>query len=104
MTTIGIVGVVLSAALIFALAMRDPKRIRSANRVLVSAIGARPMSSAMRRVFGVIALAPGVVLGAVGLWAGFFIWLGALCVLGWVAAQVLAPRNLEPLPARAQRR
>jgi hypothetical protein len=104
MTAIGLVGLLLSAALIFALAMRDPKRIRSANRVLTAAISARPMSSAMRRMLGVIALAPGVVLGAVGLWAGFFIWLGSLCVLGWIAAQVLAPRNLEPLPARAKHR
>jgi hypothetical protein len=104
MTTLGIMGLVLSAALIFALAMRDPKRIRSANRVLISAISARPMSSAMRRLLGVIVLAPGVALGAAGLWAGFFIWLGALCVLGWVAAQVLAPRNLEPVPARTKRR
>jgi hypothetical protein len=108
MTALMIIGLLLTVAVLFALGIRDPKRIRSANRVQRATIAARPLSSGMRRLLGLVALAPGIVLAFANLWAAFMIWLGVLCVLGWVAAQVLAPRHLEPSsdrrPARERRR
>lgn len=72
------------------LALRDPKRLRTARR-----LGATPRSAlrdSWRRVFGWAGLLPGLILAMAGQWPAFLIWLGAASATGWALAQGLSPR------------
>ncbi|MFP5305511.1 MAG: hypothetical protein ACLGI7_06760 [Gammaproteobacteria bacterium] len=72
------IAVALSAAPLVRLALRDPKRLRS---LRIPAAGAR---RGPRAVLAALCLMPGAVLGALGQWPAFLIWLGALAAGGWL--------------------
>jgi hypothetical protein len=87
-------AILLSAALIGVLARRDPKRLRNIE-VADAAFPPSPLSAQMRSLLGWLVFAPGVVLMVLGEWWAFLVWLGALCVLGWVASQAWAIRSAD---------
>jgi hypothetical protein len=74
----------LSLLPLIALALRDPKRLRSRRSAR------RGASRAERRVFAMASLVPGVLLAAVGQWPAFLIWLGGIAIAGWLLALSLA--------------
>ena len=83
-------AIVVSALALAPLALRDPKRLRTAAKA-----GARsqaPMSTPQRRALGSASLLPGIVLAICGLWPAFLIWMGAAGAIGWALAQALAPK------------
>lgn len=71
------------------LAARDPKRLRTSSQIGDKAFR-RPLSGRQRRALGALAIAPGAVLAASGLWAAFLIWIGLATASGWALAQSLA--------------
>jgi hypothetical protein len=84
----------LSAALIGVLARRDPKRLRNIESA-DAAGNPSPLPAQLRSLLGWLVPAPGVVLMILGEWWAFLVWLGALCVLGWVASQTWAIRSAD---------
>jgi hypothetical protein len=86
-----ILAILFSAALVWVLGQRDPKRLRNVASAAVSHPVRLPRS--LRRLLGWMTLAPGLVLILFGQWWAFLVWLGALCVLGWITSQRLAARS-----------
>ena len=84
-----LLSIAVSATLIALLGRRDPKRLRSQHRVL-GRTSLQRMPRGVRRFLGWLVLAPGVVLIFLGEWWAFLVWLGALCVAGWMASVMLA--------------
>jgi hypothetical protein len=84
------VALLISAALVWVLGQRDPKRLRN---VASAAASHDPLPRGLRRVLGWMTLAPGLVLMFLGQWWAFLAWLGALCIVGWIASQRLAARS-----------
>lgn len=82
---LGLGCAILSAGFIGALAATDPKRRGSAGR----SVPVLP-----RWFFWLAASGPGLVLGAVGLWSDFLIWIGAAALLGWAIAAVVGSTAL----------
>jgi hypothetical protein len=68
------------------LAWRDPKRLGDLHR-RGDALGVPA-----RRGLGIVALLPGIVLGVIGQWPAFLIWLGAVAAQGWLLALALSPK------------
>lgn len=83
-------AVAASALTLAPLALRDPKRLRTA--VKAGARSQDPLQSQQRRWLGSASLLPGFLLAACGQWPAFLIWMGATTATGWALAQVLAPR------------
>lgn len=81
------VALVLSAAALLRLALRDPKRLRSLRQ------RPAPEPSALRRAFASACFVPGLVLALIGQWPAFLIWLGGLAAGGWLLVQWLAARS-----------
>jgi|HigsolmetaAR205D_1030408.scaffolds.fasta_scaffold29932_2 hypothetical protein len=84
--TQAIVAIAFSLAGLVLLALHDPKRLRSIGAQRTSPLS----SSSVRRALAVLVVAPGLVLAVLGAWHPFLIWLGAVCVLGWLVSLVLA--------------
>lgn len=82
------ISVLFSGALIVALAVHDPKRLR--NTEPLSAL--RPHSSAARRLLAILALAPFIFVLTLTGWSGALIWFGSITVVGWLAALFLSLR------------
>ena len=74
---------------LIALAVRDPKRLRSRRSAR------RGASVVERRTLACAGLAPGVVLAVVGQWPAVLIWLGSVAVAGWLLALALARPHTE---------
>ncbi|MGQ0620495.1 MAG: hypothetical protein ACT4QA_11345 [Panacagrimonas sp.] len=92
MTTLiwALCAVFASLAALAPLALRDPKRLRTAAR-----LGARPRPAfpeSQRRLLAWSSVVPGLVLALCGQWPAFLIWLGTATASGWALAQGLAPR------------
>lgn len=86
-----LLSILVSATCLIVLAARDPKRIRNLVRDKPEASSnIEPWHPAMRRALAVLVLVPGVVLGIVHEWWSLLIWLGAVCLFGWIAAQLFA--------------
>jgi len=83
-------AVAASALALTPIALRDPKRLRTAFKGATKR--AAPMSTPQRRLLAGTSLLPGVVLVACGQWPAFLIWMGAAAAIGWGLAQVLAPK------------
>jgi len=86
------IALALSAAPLVRLALRDPKRLRS---LRIPAARKRP---GPRAALAALCLMPGAVLGALGQWPAFLIWLGALAAGGWLLVQALARAAPAPAP------
>jgi hypothetical protein len=84
-------AILFSAALVWVLGQRDPKRLR--NITTAAASNPARLSRGLRRLLGWMTLVPGLVLMLLGQWWAFLVWLGALCVLGWITSQRLAARS-----------
>lgn len=84
-------AVAASALAITPMALRDPKRLRTAFKTGTKR--ALPMSTQQRRMLGAASLLPGLVLVACGQWSAFLIWMGAATAIGWGLAQALAPKS-----------
>lgn len=83
-------AVVVSAALLAPLALRDPKRLRSLRTTRRVAMG-----STMRTALGYGSLLPGIATIAAGQWPAFLIWLGAVTAIGWSLAQGFAINSMR---------
>ena len=90
-----LLAIALSGALLIALGARDPKRLRNARHVARGQASAAtrdapteaaPFSAALRRTFGWLSLAPGIVLAVLGESWAFLVWLGAITAIGWAIA------------------
>jgi hypothetical protein len=88
-----LLSILMSAALIGMLGRRDPKRLR--NQHDSREVTVTPMRAGTRRLLGWLVPAPGLVLMVFGQWWAFLVWLGAMCVMGWVASQWLAIRSAQ---------
>jgi hypothetical protein len=88
MIAAGLLAILSSAALLAVLGHRDPKRLRNQRLAF-----ATPLPASTRRLLGWMVPMPGVALALLGEWWPFLVWLGALCVLGWIASQILAIRS-----------
>ncbi|MBX5460821.1 MAG: hypothetical protein IRZ28_06985 [Steroidobacteraceae bacterium] len=89
MMFLSVPAILLSTSFIAVLARRDPKRLRN----LASAharFSPSPLSARVRRLLGVLVPVPGVALMLLGAWWAFLVWLGALCIAGWIASRALA--------------
>lgn len=89
MMFLSVPAILLSAILIAVLAWRDPKRLRNLARAHAR-FNPSPLSAGVRRLLGVLVPVPGVALMLLGAWWAFLVWLGALCIVGWVASRALA--------------
>jgi hypothetical protein len=90
-----ILAIAISLSALLPLALRDPKRLRSAVR-----LGAAPQDAlgvTRRRRLGWVSVTPGLLLALAGQWPAFLIWLGAAAACGWALAQGLAPRPSRKL-------
>lgn len=83
-------AVAASALALAPIALRDPKRLRTAFKGATKA--ASPMPTSQRRLLAWGSLLPGIVLVVCGQWPAFLIWMGAAAAIGWGLAQVLAPK------------
>ena len=88
MTLAALLAIAISGALLILLGARDPKRLRNARHAAPTRDGASssPLPAAARHACGWLSLAPGVVLGVLGEWWAFLIWLGAITAIGWTIA------------------
>ncbi len=73
-----------SLAPLLALALRDPKRLRSQR---ASAAQANLFE---RRLLAALLLLPGLTLAMLGQWPAFLIWIGGVTAGGWLVVQALA--------------
>jgi hypothetical protein len=85
-----VLSIAVSGVLLALLGLRDPKRLRNAGHGSSGSHVAAPLAPSLRRAFGWLSLAPGVVLAVLGQWWAFFIWLGVVTALGWAVARGLA--------------
>jgi len=86
MSTVTLIAILFSAAILLLIGRRDPKRLRAA----ASSSALAPHTPAQRRTLAALALVPGVLLALAAQSAGFVIWLGAVVALGWLLTQALA--------------
>jgi hypothetical protein len=86
MTVAALFAIAVSGVLLILLGARDPKRLRNSRHAAPVAGTASPLPAAVRHAFGWLSLAPGVVLGIIGEWWAFLIWLGAITAIGWTIA------------------
>ena len=98
MMLLSVPAILLSAALIVVLARRDPKRLRNLAPAHARSIPP-PLSARARRLLGVLVPVPGVALMLLGAWWAFLVWLGALCIAGWIASRALAIHVTHATPA-----
>jgi hypothetical protein len=87
-----LVSILASAILLFVLGRHDPKRLRN-HHPFASGDAMPSMSLRLRRLIAWLVPAPGLVLAMLGQWWAFLVWLGAVCALGWITAQLLANRS-----------
>ncbi|QQD17052.1 hypothetical protein I6N98_11790 [Spongiibacter nanhainus] len=75
-------------------ALHDPKRLRFRQKLFrVGAIGrveAQPWPVGARRLLAILMVLPGVLLGIMGLWAGFMLWLGLTVTAGWLLVEIIS--------------
>lgn len=83
-----LLALLVSGTLIALLGRGDPKRLRNERKAGAGRVA--PMAPAMRRLFGWLVPVPGVALMFLGEWWAFLVWLGAICVVGWIASHLLA--------------
>lgn len=88
--SVGAVAILSSILALFALAMRDPKRLRTIMNAQSERYSSTPMSATMRRVLTGLVFLPGIVLVCLGDWWAALVWLGSVMAVGWVTARVLA--------------
>ncbi|MEJ1961091.1 MAG: hypothetical protein WDO56_05885 [Gammaproteobacteria bacterium] len=85
-----VLSILASGAIVFVLARRDPKRLRSVAHEADFAIAApAALTARSRRALGWSVTIPGVALAVLGDWWAFLIWFGVTCALGWIAAQAI---------------
>jgi thiosulfate reductase cytochrome b subunit len=90
-TLLSIAATLATGALLAWLGWRDPKRLRNRDKHSGAVVSSPdPLARSVRRMLAAAALVPGVLLAAAGAWHSFFIWLGALCTVGWTIAQLLS--------------
>lgn len=78
MTSAGWLGLccaLVSAIAIALLAKIDPKRR-----------GRPRQQTGLRRALSLAIFVPGLMLGLIGRWSDFFVWIGAAALLGWAIA------------------
>lgn len=80
---LSLLSVVVSLLPLTALALNDPKRLRSLRQPARS--GGLP-----RSLLAAVTLLPGLLLAISGHWPVFLIWLGATAAGGWLLVQALA--------------
>jgi hypothetical protein len=95
---VGVLAVLASSILLMILGASDPKRVRTLRRSKSS--GGLVLPTRVRRALGWLTLVPGGVLGVIGEWWAFVIWLGIIPAIGWTLAQVLARAADSSSPAR----
>jgi hypothetical protein len=78
-TSLGFLATLMSTICLVVLAAFDPRRAPE-----------RAGAKGLRRLATALAILPGVLLVAIGEWAAFLIWLGAIAVLGWIIAAVFS--------------
>ncbi len=83
LSLLSLLSVTVSLLPLIALALNDPKRLRSLR--LASRSGGLP-----RPLLAAVTLLPGLLLAASGHWPAFLIWLGATAAGGWLLVQILA--------------
>lgn len=83
-------AIAASALALTPIALRDPKRLRTAFKGATKAVS--PMPTSQRRLLAGASLLPGVVLVVCGQWPAFLIWMGVAAAIGWGLAQILAPK------------
>lgn len=90
-TLYALIAVLVSAAALLRLALRDPKRLRSLRQ------RSAPEPRRLRRALAAACMAPGLALALIGQWPAFLIWLGGLTAGGWLLTLGLA-RASDSLP------
>lgn len=88
-------AVLISLAALLWMSRHDPKR----RRAFGQAASDNPVPGWLPLV---VVLIPGVVLIALGLWAGLVIWMGAVCAFGWALIAV-TPDGWRAVPQALRR-
>jgi protein-S-isoprenylcysteine O-methyltransferase Ste14 len=85
-----VIAIAVSLLPLIVLALRDPKRLRSRRSAQRGALANE------RRTLSIVVLVPGVVLGVLGEWPAFLIWLGSASAAGWLLVLWLARERTAP--------
>ncbi|MFT4047446.1 MAG: hypothetical protein QM661_12220 [Solimonas sp.] len=93
MTAATLLAIACSAAALWLIGRRDPKRLRAR---AAGRHGVAAHTPAQRRRLTVAAALPGALLAIAGQSAGFILWLGATVALGWLLVQALAVGGRSP--------
>ena len=80
-----------SLALLWLIAWRDPKRLRSLPRTPAAAKPVKAWTRPQRRLAAAASLLPAPLLIAAGAWPALLIWLGAVLAGCWLWVIWLAP-------------
>jgi hypothetical protein len=86
-----VIALLPSLALLWLIAWRDPKRLRSLPRTASAAAPAKAWTRRQRRLATAVALLPAPLLIVAGAWPALLIWLGALLAGCWLWVIWLAP-------------
>lgn len=89
-----VLAVLVSAVALGLAARHDPKRLRFRHQLhragLIEPVAIAPWPAARRRGLAVLAIAPGIVLAALGLWAGVMLWLGLTLTFAWLLVESIS--------------
>lgn len=83
----GLAAALVSLLILLLMARRDPKRLRASRQ------SARPMSTAQRRSWAILALLPGVTLAVACGASAVLLWLAVLIIGGWLLALAYSLRD-----------
>lgn len=86
----GTVAILASVPMLLALALRDPKRLRTILHARADVYSPTRSPATTRRVLGALVLLPGLLLVCLGEWWAVLVWLGSVMALGWAVARALA--------------
>lgn len=81
---LALLTIALSALPLLALALGDPKRLRSLR------LRKPPTGRGPRQILAGACLLPGLLLALFGAWPAFLIWIGGLSFAAWLLVQGLA--------------
>ncbi len=85
---------VISALALCLAARHDPKRLRFREKLrrvgAISQVDTVPWTVNRRRALAVAVILPGVLLGVLGLWAGFMLWFGLTVTFGWLLVESIS--------------